>query len=187
MQKYVRVGLSIVALIIVACSLLVSFATRKANKIVDEANTAVTVGNQFAEQGGAKYAELFTEPNIEGFPGNREQLAPTATSLAELMEKATVQYDLAAANFEQASQEGVKQVIADYWKLKAQGFRKFAESKKTFRSVALLVTDETISSIDALNEKLSPLIDQAVKLDEEAKELAAQADKLQSENQDEFR
>lgn len=187
MQKFVKVGVSVVMLIIVACSVLVSFATRQANKFVDEANAAVTAGNQFAEQGGAKYAELFTDPNIEGFPGNREQLAPTAASLAELMARAAEQYDLAAAKFEEASQKGVKQVVADYWKLKAQGYRKFAESKKTFRSVGLLITDESVSSIELLDEKLPPLIEQAVKLDEESKALAAQADKLQSENEDEFR
>ncbi len=186
MTKFVKISLGVVGLVILTCSVLVSFATRTANKLVDDGNLAAVAGNQFAEQAGTKYTELFTDANLEGFPANREQLIPVAQSLAELMEKSAEQYDLAAESFEKASQEGVKEVLKEYWLLKVQSFRKFAESKRTFRTVALLIPDEGVTDIDVFNEQMSPLIDEALKLDTESKELAAQGEKLRSENSDSF-
>jgi hypothetical protein len=186
MKYIVKIGLAIVALVILASSLWVNFATNKANKLIDQANAAVEAGNQIAEQAGAKYGELFTESNLASFPDNREQLAPTAQNLAELLGNAAEQYESAATKFEEASHEGVKQAVAEYWSLKAQQFRKFAESKRAFRTVALLIPDEAVASLDAFNEQVDPLIDQALKLDAESKEFATQADKLESENKDSF-
>ena len=178
MKKFVKIGIAVVALTITAGSIWLAFATRKANHLVDQANAAVDTGNEFAKQAGAKYAEVFTESNLAGFPGNRQQVAaPSAQDVADLLGKAADQFDLAATTFDAASHEGAAKVLSDYWSLGSQQFHKFAESKRTFRAVALLISDENVSSLEAFNEKSSPLIDAAMKLNAESNELGAQAER----------
>jgi hypothetical protein len=186
MNNIVRIVLIVIgALILLGCGVLY-LGTNNANKLIDEANIAIDAGNTAAQQGGAKYAELFTEKNLRDFPANRELLAATATELASDMDRAATNFDIAAKKFEQAAKQNVAATHAEYWKVKYQAFLKYAQSKRAFKSVAQLITDEKVATFDDFDAKMNPLIDEAIKADDEAKALAAKADELRDKNKDKF-
>lgn len=186
MNNIVRMILVVIGALILLGSTVLYFGTNKANKLIDEANIAIDAGNDAAKTGGEKYSQLFTEANLRDFPTNRLLLAPTAKDLAAEMDLAATNFDLAAKKFEDAAKQNVAAIHAGYWTAKQQSFVKFAQSKRTFKAVAELVTDEKIISIDDLNAKLTPLIEQALLFDGEAKALAAKADEIRDKNKDKF-
>ncbi|MBC7816579.1 MAG: hypothetical protein IAG10_06805 [Planctomycetaceae bacterium] len=183
-SRYFVVG---AAVLIAIASLYVRRETSQANKQVDEANAASQAANALAEQVGPKYKDLFSETNIQGFPGNRDQYKATAQETVELLVKAAAQYRLAADKLEEASQQKVKKPLAEYWGLQVQSFRKLADSKEAFGNLVRLLLDESIQDTVALNEKVSPLIDRALALNEESDKFSAEAKKIQDQHKDVFK
>jgi hypothetical protein len=186
MNNVVRLLLLAIGGLILLGSTVLYFGTNKANTLIDEANIAIAAGNDAAKHGGEIYGQLFTEANLRNFPSNRHQLAPTAKDLAAHLDRAALNFDLAAKKFEDAAKQNVAATHAEYWKTKQQAFIKFAQSKRAFQSVAQLITDQKIATIDNFNAKMSPLIDEAVKADDEAKSLSAKADEIRDRNKDGF-
>lgn len=186
MNNIVRIMFLVIGALILLGSGVLYFGTNSANQLISEANTAIDAGNAAAKQGGAEYAELFTEENLSGFPGNRGQLAATAKELAANMDLAATNFEIAAQKFEQAAKKNVAAIHAEYWKAKQQAFLRFAKSKRHFKAVANLIIDEKVTTIEDFNAKMSPLIDEATKVDREANDLAAKADHLHETNKDKF-
>src|SRR6187431_2834617 len=130
LAKFSRYLVAGVAVVIAVCTIWVNRGTSQANKHVDEANVASEAGDTLTSQIGPKYSELFSEANLQGFPGNRDQYKANATETAELLDKAAAQYRLAADKLEEAGRQPVKKPLADYWGAKVQAYRKLAESKE---------------------------------------------------------
>ena len=183
-SRYLVVGVGVLVLV---CTLWVNWGTTQANKQVDEANTASQAANALVPQAVAKYRELFSEANLQGYPGNRDQYKANAQEAVDLFAKSAEQYRLAANKLEEASKQSVKKPLSDYWTLKVQSFRKLADSKEAFGKLVHLLLDESIPDIDALNEKLGPLVDQATQLSDESDKLDAEAQKIQDANKAEFK
>ena len=182
--KFARYFVAGTALLIFVCTLWVNWETTAANKHVEEANAASQAGNDLVAQIGPKYKELFNEANLQGFPGNREQYKAKAQETVELFNKSAEQYRLAASKLEEASRQAVKQPLIDYWSLKVQSFRKLADSKQAFGKLVQLLLDESITDMNALNEKVGPLVDEAVRLDGESDKLGVEAQKIQDAHKD---
>lgn len=180
LSRYLVVG----TFVLVAASTL--WVNSQANKQVDEANAAVQSANALTDKASPLYTELFSEANLLGYPANRDKLRVTAQETIDLFANAAKQYRLSADKLEVASQKGVKKPVADYWTLKVQGTRKLAESKEAFGNVVRLLLDETISDLDTLVEKMKPLVDQAVRLDEASDQLEAEAQTFQEAHKSEI-
>ncbi|MFO1041083.1 MAG: hypothetical protein U0941_04810 [Planctomycetaceae bacterium] len=182
--RYIVAGIFI---IITLCSLLMSWGTTQANKQVDEANTASQSANALVGEFVPKYQELFKEANLQGFPGNREDLKPIALEGKEKLTKAAEQFRLAATKLEEAAGRPVSKPLSEYWGLKVKSYRKLAESKEKFVQVVELFLDESITTLDILDGKLGPLIEEATKLNTESDAFDAEAKKIQDANPKEFK
>lgn len=187
MLKLLRVFTVIAAIVVAAAVAWRNWGTGKANALVDEGNTAAQTGNSLSGQAGAKYAELFAEANLQGFPGNRAKLEPAAKELTDLLTQAAEQYRLAAARFEEAAQQPADSKVVDYWKLEAQMCRKFADSKEAFGRVPAMISDPGVQNLEQLLDKIGGLTEAAGKLDKESKEIAAAANKHKEAHKDKFK
>ena len=150
-------------------------------------NAASQNANALVAQVVPKYTELFSEANLQGFPGNRGQYQALAEEAKGLLNRASEQFRVSASKLEEAGNQAVPTILTEYWTLKVQSFRNLADSKDTFAKVIGLLVDETVTSSELLNEKLGPLIDEANKLREESEKLDAEAKKLQDANPDKFK
>lgn len=187
MANVVRYVVAAVFMIIALCSLWMSRGTNAANTLVEEANAASQNANALVAQVVPKYTELFSEANLQGFPGNRGQYQALAEEAKGLLNRASEQFRVSASKLEEAGNQAVPTILTEYWTLKVQSFRNLADSKDTFAKVIGLLVDETVTSSELLNEKLGPLIDEANKLREESEKLDAEAKKLQDANPDKFK
>ena len=186
MANIVRYIVAGILVIITLGSLLTSWGTTQANKQVEEANTASQAANAMVVEFGSKYKELFTEANMQGFPGNREQLKPIALEGKEKLTKAAEQFRLAATKLEEAAGQPVSKTLSEYWGLKVKAYRKLAESKDKFVQVVDLFMDESVTTLDILDGKLQTLITEATKLNTESDAFDTEAKKIQDANPKEF-
>lgn len=186
-RNIVRVCVLVVVLISLAVSAWSFFGTRSANKLVDEGNVAVDAGNALVTQAGEKYTALFSVENLTDYPGNRERLKNPAQETADLFGQASQQYRLAAAKYDEATQQNVDKVVAEYWSLKVQEYRKFADAKDVYRGIPLLLLDETVADVEELGRRITAITAQAETLDAEVAQLTTQADKLREDHQDDFK
>lgn len=187
MVNIVRYIVAGIVLIVTLCSLWSNWGTTQANKQVDEANAASQAANVLVSEFVPKYKELFTEANLQGFPGNREQLKPIVIEGRETLTKAAEQFRLAATKLEEAATRPVAKPLSEYWGLKVKAYRKLAESKEKFIKVVELFLDESNTTLDVLDGKLGPLIEEATKLNTESDAFDAEAKKIQEANPKEFK
>lgn len=187
MVNIVRYIVAGIVVIVTLCSMWSNWGTTQANKQVEEANVASQAANALLGDVVSKYKELFTEANMQGFPGNREQLKPIAQQGKEGLTKAAEQFRLAATKLEEAASRPVSKLLSEYWALKVKAYRKLAESKDVYAKVVELVLDESITTVEILDEKMGPLIEQASKLNTESDAFDAEAKKIQDANPKEFK
>ena len=184
LMKFTRYLLIGVAILIGASTLYVNWGTSQANKQLEQVDAASQAGDAFITQAVPQYLELFGEANLKGYPGNREQYKAKAQDTLDLFGKATAQYRLAGDQLDEACRQPVKKPLSDYWTLKAQGYRKLADSKDAYANLVRLLLDETITDMDTLNVKVEPLINLAQKLNDEFDKLSADAQKFQDAHKD---
>ncbi len=185
--KIVRIVVAAVAVVVIVSGLIVSWGTGKANKLIEDGNTAVEAANKFTLEASPKYDELFSETNLQGFPGNREQMKASAQEVADLFGKSAEQFRVAATKFEEATKQAVDSKVAEYWTAKVQAFQKMAEAKDAVRKIALILTDDTVENIEQFTERATPLSKNAQQLNSEAEQFTATADKIQADNKDKFK
>ena len=138
-------------------------------------NAAAAEGNKLAELAGKKFTTIFADANLEAFPGNREEFRKNAKSVADLLSGAAAKYREAATLCEKASQKAGGTGDARYWSLKGRSFRRIAESKEGFKSIALLIDDETIQDKATFESRAKPLIEEAIEVNTESQKLSKEA------------
>lgn len=187
LTRVAQIVVSVIALLIFVVSIWTNWNTSKANSHVDEANAASTSANALVTEILPKYKELYSEANLNGFPGNRDQFKADAQMVSESFAKAADQYRLAASKLDEASQQAVDKPLKDSWGFRSQAYRKLADSKAAFGQLTGLLLDESIADIDALNAKIDPIVDQATKASDEFHKLEAEANKIQEAHKDKFK
>lgn len=181
-------ALIVVALLVSSGAGLIKwFGARQANKFVDEGNALIDEGNNCSNEGVAAYKLIFTEENIKGFPGNREQLEPHVKKTEEMLNKSAAKFREAISKFESAGKEAVNGYVVDYWKVKSDELGKLAETKEALRDVALLIRDKKIENIDQLNTELVKATDRVKQASSSADALSKKANEIQSNHPDEFK
>lgn len=175
-----------IAVLIAVASVINSWGTSRANKLVEEGNAASESADALVVQHGPEFQKLFSESNLKGYPNNRGQYQDMARAAAESFEKAAGLYRVAADKLEEASRQPVKKSNATYFAAKAQAFRKLADSKSAFGKATKLLLDETIPDVSALTLKVEPLITQADALSAETDKFNAEAQRVVDEYKDEF-
>lgn len=138
-------------------------------------NAAAAEGNKLAELAGKKFTTIFADANLEAFPGNREEFRKNAKSVADLLSGAAAKYREAATLCEKASQKAGGTGDARYWSLKGRSFRRIAESKEGFKSIALLIDDESIQDKATFESRAKPLIEEAIEVNTESQKLSKEA------------
>lgn len=179
-------ALSLLLAVAVGCNLL-SGDTDKANKLVDEGNTAIQDANKLASEAEQKYTEVFTDENINGFPDNRDQLKSKAQDTIDVLGKCAARYRDAAGKFEDAGKLNVDEKFKEYLGLIAQANRKQAEKIDAAQESAKFFLDSSITDSSALAQKIQSSGERVQKLLKEAKDLEAKAQKIREDNKDKFK
>jgi hypothetical protein len=175
-----------IAVLIAVASVINSWGTSRANRLVEEGNAASESADALVVQHGPEFQKLFSDSNLEGYPTNREKYQDSARATAESFETAAGLYRVAADKLEEASRQPVAKSNAAYFVAKAQAFRKLADSKVAFGTATKLLLDETIPDVGALTLKVEPLITQAEALNAETDKFNAEAQRVVDEHKDEF-
>ncbi|HWA96946.1 MAG TPA: hypothetical protein VG713_00570 [Pirellulales bacterium] len=182
-----RILLGVVILIVSVAAGYRWWEERQANALVDDGNAAIEAGNDFAAKAGKAFEELFSESNLEGFPGNRDALRDRVNELAGELAKSAEQFRLAVTKFEEAESHNTDEKIKEYWGLKASAVTKLAESKEAYRNAVLTYLDAGLTDREALIAKINAAMDAASKLGKEYDDMNEQADKVQKENASKFK
>jgi uncharacterized protein YjbJ (UPF0337 family) len=149
--------------------------TEKANKLVNEGNTAINEGKQ--------HAAIADEKKNKMLQTNIAQLGEART----LANEAIREYDQAegkakeaAGKFDDASKLQINEKFKDYLALKAKEYNKRAELMESLKVIpqALIDSQNRQSFISRANEATQ----KAERLSKESDDLEAQADKVQSDN-----
>ena len=170
-------GLFLLALTLVGCQ-----ETGKANELVDVGNKSVDEANKAATEAKNKFGELFTKENITDFPENRDSLKSKVAEVAGLFDKSVTNLKSAADKFEEASKLKLDDKFKEYLTTMAQSYRKKAELNETAKKTVLLLSDTSIDGPEGLASKMQPLNEQTNKLQKEAGDLEAKAQKIQTDN-----
>jgi len=180
--KWITKICGIIVLLVSAIGLWAHFQNQKANSIIDEANVLVEQANSFLKEATPIYQKLFTEEMLQGFPGNRAELARLGKEAGNKYQQAADYYRKSAVKLEEGVQTAASEIISQYWTILAKAHRKLAENKELAQRLVSLFADESIGSIDALNEKVTMLVDSIDKSSKEYDDLAAQAEKIKAEH-----
>ena len=151
--------------------------TEKANKLVNEGNSAIAEGKKYLADGEEKKNKMLQTP-VAQLAGART-LAREAISAYEQAEQKAKE---AAGKFDEASKLKINDKFKDYMSLKVKEFNKRAELVEALKGApqALIDSENRASFITHANEANQ----KAEQLAKEANELEAQADKLQKDNPD---
>ena len=170
--------------------MLVAFAaacmeTDKANKLIESGNTAITEGNkllQDANEKGEKAGQMF---KAEQSDAEKEAMESTAKAGIESYEKSAAKYREAAAKFDEASKLKIHEKLKEYLVLKTQEFNKRAELSEAAKSNCKAVLDGGDKA--TLLKQIASNQERITKLNTDASDLAAKADKIQQDNKSIFK
>ena len=163
---------------VLACS--TGDETEKANKLVDEGNSAVQEAKKHVGEAEAKKQKMLQTPIAQ-----LEEARATAKEAIEAYDKAKENCKEASKKYEEASKLKVKDKFKEYLTLKVKEFDKRAEVVETAKGTPqALIDSESRSSFISMANANNERVDRLTK---EANDLAAQADKLQKDNPDIFK
>ncbi len=185
-EKLVRYVLPAIAVLITIGSLYNSWGTSRANNLVDEGNAASESADALVVQHGSEFQKLFSNANLEGFPGHREKYQASAQETADAFEKAAGLYRVAASKLDEASRQPVGNPNAAYFAAKAQSFRKLGDSKETYGKAVRLLLNEAITDINTLKLKVEPLIVEALAASAESDKFSTEAQQVIDTHKDDF-
>lgn len=151
---------------VLACSAF-GDESEKANKLVGEANAAITEGNKLQTEAAAKGTKATAQAAVDAFSKRAEK------------------YREASKKFDEASKLKIGDPFKEYLTAKSQEVGKRAEMMEVAKKSSQL----TLESGDpqATLAKALEYKEQMEKLEKEATELKAKADKIQSENKDKIK
>jgi len=154
--------------------------TEKANKLVEEGNTAVNEGKKFVTEAEEKKSKMLQTPVSD--------LAEARTLAKEAVtayEKAAAKCKEAAGKYEEASKLKLSDKFKEYLGIKVKEYNKRAELVETAKGTpqALIDSESRDSFVSRANEN-NAKVD---KLSKEAEDLGAQATKLEKDNPDMFK
>ena len=167
--------LLLVAIVLACGSSGTSDETDKANTLVNEGNKAIGDANKYLEDANEKKNQMLQT--------NVSQLAEARTMANEAIrgyDQGEEKLKDAAAKFDEASKLKVNDKFKEYLSLNVKELNKRAEFVEAVKSIPQALIDSQsrssfISRIGAATEK-------AKRLDKEADDLGAQADKIQKDN-----
>lgn len=172
------------ALIIATCFVSACGEMNRANRLIEDSNSAVKESEKYAVEAEAKLQEL--DRRREEFPGNREELSVVARQAIELLDNAADKLREAARNYEAASQAKIDDKLKEYLSLKAQEFNKHVEHLEAARDIPKSIMDSTVTDYMLLTERRNEINQRIEKLKKEWEDLAVRAKKIREENKEKF-
>jgi len=169
---------------VLACSSTGGDETDKANKLVAEANTAIEAGNRTALEAGRKNDQIFDEIKSSSFAEDKERLSATAKEAIDGFTQSAAKFREASKKFEEAGNLKINDKFKEYLVLKGQEFNKNAEQMEAARTLPQAVLDS--EDAETLSRKIKENKPRYDKLEKEARELNAGAEKVRAENKDKF-
>ncbi len=156
------------------------YETGKANKLVDEANVAITEANSSVKNGQTQLIEIEQAiPKIESDDDLATQRTKAKAVIA-LFEKARDKFKEAGGKFEDASKLKLQDKFKEYLDSKGK------EMKKRSDLVAALMEEPQAlinsNSLEVYQKSVETIVSKVTGLKKEADELAAKADKIHDEN-----
>ena len=178
-----RHSTAVMALLILVVAVLACSSgdeTEKANKLVDEGNSAVKEAKKHVADAEEKKQKMLKTPVAE-----LEDARATAKEAIAAYDKAKEQCKEASKKYEEASKLKVKEKFKEYLTLKMKEWDKRAEWVETAKGTpqALIDSQSRESFISMANANT----DRVDRLSKEADDLAEQADKLQKDDPDIFK
>ena len=154
--------------------------TAKANKLVDEGNTAVQDAKKFVADAASKKQQMLNTPVAK-----LADARATAQEAIAAYDKAKEKCKEASKKYEEASKLKIKDKFKEYLALKVKEYDKRAELVETAKGTPqALIDSKTRSAFIGMARANNERVD---RLSKEADDLAAQADKLQKDNPDIFK
>ena len=135
-------GVSLFLLGILACNISLGNETEKANKLVDEANTAIQDGKKFLADAEEKKARMLQT--------NVSQLAEARTTANEAIrayDQAEDKCKEAASKCEEASKLKIGDKFKDYLTLKVKEYNKRAELVETLKATPQALIDSQVEPV----------------------------------------
>lgn len=171
-------ALLLLVMAVLACSS--GNETEKANKLVDEGNTAVKDGKTFVTDAEAKKQTMLKTDVSE-----LAEARTLAKEIIALYDKAEDKCKEAAKKYDEASKLKIGDKFKQYLELKVKEYNKRAEVVETAKGTpqALIDSESRASFVNRANET-NAKVDL---LSKEAEDLAAQATKMEKDNPDMFK
>lgn len=165
---------------VLACNAAGGDETTKANKLVNEGNTAVQEAKKYyAEAEGLKQKMLKTDVS------HLADARAIAKEAIEAYDKAKEKCKEASKKYEEASKLKIKDKFKEYLTLKVKEWDKRAELVETAKGTPQALIDaKTRSSFVGMATANNERVDRLTK---EADDLATQSDKLEKDNADIFK
>lgn len=185
-RKLFRFAILAAVLISIVASAYSYFATRKANKFVDQGNALAEEANGLVSQAKDDISSLFSEKALESFPKDRADMEAKARKIDDLLGQAAEKYRACAAKFEEGMKAAPSKPVGEYLHVKAEAFRTMAHSKEAFRQAVRLIWDQSLQTSSELREKLREPLGRGSKLSASYDDLTAKAEEIVSANKDEF-
>ena len=179
-QRYSTALMALLLLVaaVLACS--TGDETEKANKLVDEGNSAVQEAKKFVTEAEEKKQKMLNTPVAQ-----LEDARATAKEAIEAYDKAREKCKEASKKYEEAGKLKIKDKFKEYLALKVKEYDKRAELLETAKGTPqALIDSESRSSFISMANANNERVD---RLSKEADDLATQADKLQKDNPDIFK
>jgi hypothetical protein len=164
---------------VLACGIAAD-ETEKANKLVNEGNTAIEDGKKFLKDAEEKKDDML-HMNVSRLGEART----TANEAIRAYDQAEEKCKDAAAKFEEASKLKINDKFKDYLALKVKEYSKRADLVEALKSTpqALIDSQSRASFISRANAATQ----KAERLGKEADDLSVQAEKVQKDNPDSFK
>jgi hypothetical protein len=157
--------------------------TDDANKLIGEAKAGIAAADKMAQDAYTKYQSYANAETMRNFPSNRDDIRPAAQQSADLFGKSAAAYrEQVISKLEAAGKLDIKDKFREYITLKAEAFRKLADSKDAGKELALAPLDPSLTTGDELlakSREIDARINDTVKQFEEVNE---RANKVQQEN-----
>lgn len=184
-MSYQRQLTTVMALLLVVAAVLAcNFGdeTDKANKLVDEGNTAIQDAKKYYADAEEKKEKMITAVDAIKGDADLEAARAMAKDVITAYDKTKSKCEEVAKKFEEASKLKVNDKFKDYLTIKVSEFKKRAEIVDAAKGTPQALIDSKdkatfISAAKSTNEKVE-------KLSKEADDFAAQAEKVQKENKD---
>lgn len=182
-KKNYPLGMLIALFLLIAAVLACSSGgndTEKANKLVDEGNSAVQEAKKDLTE-----AEQLKQKMLTTDVSHLADARSTAKEAIAAYEKAEAKCKAAAAKYDEASRLKLNDKFKEYLALKVKEYNKRAELVQTAKGVPQALIDSEsrqgwVAKANSVNAKVT-------ELSKEADDLGAQADKIQKDNPDIFK